>query len=143
NANVATLISMVLTLLLVLSGTWIYLWQLFGAANQLMAALSLLIVTLWLRQTKRNPTFALVPMLFMYITTMAATLFTAWNLYASILSNPAVASQPINVFGAVAMIAVAILLFVAAALIGYDGWQAWNRYRGAPVMAPAPGPAAE
>lgn len=143
NANVATIISMVLTLLLVLSGTWIYLWQLFGAANQLMAALSLLIVTLWLRQTKRNPTFALIPMLFMYITTMVATLFTAWNLYASILSNPAVASQPVNYFGAVAMIAVAILLFVAAALIGYDGWQAWNRYGGAARVAPAPGPAAE
>jgi carbon starvation protein len=142
NANVATIISMVLTLLLVLSGTWIYLWQLFGAANQLMAALSLLIVTLWLRQTKRNPSFALFPMLFMYITTMAATLFTAWNLYASILSNPAVASQPINLIGAVAMIAVAILLFVAAALIGLDGWQAWNKYStGAPMTAPAAKPA--
>lgn len=141
NANVATVTSMVLTLLLVLTGTWIYLWQLFGAANQLMAALSLLIVTLWLKQTKRNPTFALIPMLFMYITTMVATLFTAYNLYASILSNPAVASQPINVVGAVAMIAVAILLFVAAALIGLDGWRAWTKYSGAPMMAPAPGPA--
>lgn len=143
NANVATIIAMALTLLLVLSGTWIYLWQLFGAANQLMAALSLLIVTLWLRQTRRNPSFALIPMLFMYITTMAATLFTAWNLYASILSNPAVAAQPINSAGAIAMIAVALLLFVAAALIGFDGWQAWNKYSGAPMAAPAPGPAAE
>src|SRR5581483_7390776 len=143
NANVATIVSMVLTLLLVMSGTWIYLWQLFGASNQLMAALSLLIVTLWLRETKRNPTYALIPMLFMYITTMAATLFTAWNLYASILSNPAVASQPINLIGAVAMIAVAILLFVAAGLIGWDGWKAWNKYKGAPVTAPASGPAAE
>jgi carbon starvation protein len=143
NANVATIVSMVLTLLLVMSGTWIYLWQLFGASNQLMAALSLLIVTLWLRETKRNPTYALIPMLFMYITTMVATLFTAWNLYASILSNPAVASQPINLIGAVAMIAVAILLFVAAGLIGWDGWKAWNKYKGAPVTAPASGPAAE
>ncbi|MBI4673369.1 MAG: hypothetical protein HY741_17090 [Chloroflexi bacterium] len=141
NANVATILSMVLTLLLVLTGTWIYLWQLFGAANQLMAALSLLIVTLWLRQTKRNPSYALFPMLFMYITTMVATLFTAWNLYASILSNPAVSSQPINVIGAVAMIAVALLLFVAAALIGLDGWRAWNKYGAAPVGAPAPKPA--
>lgn len=143
NANVATIISMVLTLLLVMTGTWIYLWQLFGASNQLMAALSLLIVTLWLRQSKRNPTYALVPMLFMYITTMVATLFTAWNLYASILSNPAVASQPINVIGAVAMIAVAILLFVAAGLIGLDGWRAWNKLKGAPIAAPGVAPAAE
>lgn len=143
NANVATIVSMVLTLLLVLTGTWIYLWQLFGASNQLMAALSLLIVTLWLRSTGRNPTYALIPMLFMYITTMAATLITAYNLYASILSNPAVASQPINVLGAVAMIFVAILLFVAAALIAWDAWKAWQRYGQKAVPAAAPGPAAE
>jgi carbon starvation protein len=143
NMHVASIIGMALTFLLVLSGTWIYLWQLFGAANQLMAALSLLIVTLWLRSTRRNPAFALYPTLFMYITTMAAILVTAYNLYASILSNPAVASQPINSIGAIAMIIVAVLLFVAAALIGYDGWQAWNRYGKEPMMAAAPGPAAE
>lgn len=141
NMHVASIVSMVLTFLLVLSGTWIYLWQLFGAANQLMAALSLLIVTLWLRSTNRNPAFALYPTLFMYITTMAAILVTAYNLYASILSNPAVASQAINSVGAVAMIIVAVLLFIAAALIGYDGWQAWNRYSKQPRMAAAPGPA--
>ena len=136
---------MVLTLLLVLTGTWIYLWQLFGASNQLMAALSLLIVTLWLRSTGRNPSYALYPTLFMYITTMAAILVTAYNLYASILSNPAVASQPINFIGAVAMIGVALLLFVAALLIAIDGWRAWNRYSGTPqrVPTPAPGPVAE
>ena len=37
----STVVSMFLTILLVLTGTWVYLWQLFGAANQLMAALSL------------------------------------------------------------------------------------------------------
>ena len=99
NPHLAAIISMVLTLLLVLSGTWIYLWQLFGASNQLMAALSLLIVTLWLRASGRNPAFAMYPMLFMYVTTMAATLVTAYNLYASILSNPKIASQTINSVG--------------------------------------------
>ena len=49
NSHIAAIVSMALTLLLVLSGTWIYLWQLFGASNQLMAALGLLIVSLWLR----------------------------------------------------------------------------------------------
>src|SRR5512135_1868920 len=128
NPHMAAIVSMGLTLLLVLSGAWIYLWQLFGASNQLMAALSLLIVTLWLRASGRNPAFAMYPMVFMYVTTMAATLVTAYNLYASILSNPKIASQTINSVGAIAMIIVALLLFVAAALIAWDGWQAWNRY---------------
>ncbi|MFZ3213226.1 MAG: carbon starvation CstA family protein [Terriglobales bacterium] len=130
NAHVAAIVSMLLTLLLVLSGTWIYLWQMFGASNQLMAALGLLVVTLWLRSTGRNPSYALYPMLFMYITTMAATLVTAYNLYASILSNPKIASQPINSIGAIAMILVSMLLFIAAAVIAYDAWRAWRRIGG-------------
>jgi carbon starvation protein len=140
NPHVGAIVSMVLTLGLVMSGTWIYLWQLFGASNQLMAALSLLIVTLWLRSTGRNPAYALYPMLFMYITTMAATLVTAYNLYASIVSNPHIAAQPINLIGAVGMIIVALLLFGAALLIAYDAWGAWQKLRGRPLeAAPAVG----
>ncbi|MGO9211319.1 MAG: carbon starvation protein A [Terriglobales bacterium] len=144
NAHIAAIVSMALTMLLVLSGTWVYLWQLFGASNQLMAALSLLIVSLWLKSIGRSPRFALYPMLFMYITTMAAIVVTGYNLYASILSNPTIAAQPINFIGAVAMIIVAALLFVASVLIAYDAWRAWTRMKPAapvkgkePVLAPA------
>jgi len=129
NAHIAALISMGLTMLLVLSGTWIYLWQLFGASNQLMAALSLLIVSIWLKQSGKNPRYAFYPMIFMYITTMAAIMVTGYNLYASILSNPTVATQPINSIGAVSMIIVAVLLFVAALMIAYDAWGAWRRMK--------------
>ena len=139
NAHVATLTSMILTMILVLSGTWIYLFQLFGASNQLMAALSLMIVALWLRKTGRNPAYVLYTMVFMYITTMAAILVTGYNLYANILSNPANAAQPVNLFGAVLMIAIAVVLFVAAALIGWDAWGAWQKMKVAPPKtAPAP-----
>jgi len=43
NIHFGTILSMALTFLLVISGTWIYLWQLFGGANQLMASLLSLI----------------------------------------------------------------------------------------------------
>jgi carbon starvation protein len=125
NMHVSTIVSMFFTVLLVLTGTWVYLWQLFGAANQLMAALSLLIVTVWLRQQKRNPGFALWPMLFMYVTTMVATLITARNLYATIITK---SKYALEVGGAWAMVIIAILLFVAAIFIGWDGYQAYQRY---------------
>ncbi len=139
NMHVSSVASMVLTLALVLSGTWVYLWQLFGASNQLMAALSLLLVTVWLKSEKRNPAFALWPMLFMYITTVAATVVTARNLYETIAIKAGVSA--ISVVGAWAMIVVALLLIVAALMIGYDGWMAYQRYaKGeAPKAAPAPG----
>jgi carbon starvation protein len=135
NMHVSTIISMVLTLALVLTGTWVYLWQLFGASNQLMAALSLLVVTVWLKSTNRNPAFALYPTLFMYITTIAATIVTARNLYVTIAINPNLGGLPVA--GAWAMIIVSILLIIAAVLIGWDGWQAYQRYTRAAPPAPA------
>jgi carbon starvation protein len=136
NPHIAAIVSMLLTMLLVLSGTWIYLWQLFGASNQLMAALSLLIVSIWLKTTGRSPRYAFWPMVFMYVTTMAAIVVTAYNLYASILSNPRIAAQPINSIGAVAMILVSALLFIAALLIAYDAWHAWHKPLPAAKIAP-------
>ncbi len=137
NQHVATIISAVLVMALVLSGTWVYLWQLFGASNQLMAALSLLLVTLWLRSVGRNPAYAAWPMLFMYVTTIAATLVTAYNLYVTIATKSG--SAAISVAGAWAMIVIAILLVLAALLIAWDAWVAWNRL-GTPAARPAPAP---
>ena len=137
NQHVASIVGMAISLGLVLSGTWVYLWQLFGASNQLMAALSLLLVTVWLRSVGKNPSYAGIPMVFMYVTTMAATVVTAYNLLVGIAL--AQGQALISVIGAWAMIAVAILLLVAAALIAWDAWQAWNRLRGAPeLIEPAP-----
>ncbi len=138
NQHIATIVGSVAVLFLVLSGTWVYLWQLFGASNQLLAALSLLIVTVWLASERRSVAYAGVPMVFMYVTTIAASLVTAWNLIP-IATGADVAL--VSVVGAWAMILVALLLVVAAGVIAWDGYQAWTRYRGAPARpetAPAP-----
>lgn len=136
NMHVASVISMILAALLVLTGTWIYLWQLFGAANQLMAGLALMIVTVWLVSERRPAWFVGIPAIFMYITTMAAILVTLYNqrlaLQTSIANN-----QPVAILGSVVMLILAALLFIAAAFIGYEGWVAFNRWRAAPAR-PAP-----
>jgi hypothetical protein len=75
-------------------------------------------------------------MLFMYVTTVAASLITAYNLYATIITKPG--SAAISVFGAWAMIIVALLLVAAALLIAWDAWQAWTRRPAEVSPAPAP-----
>jgi carbon starvation protein len=137
NQHVASIIGMLLVLGLVLTGTWVYLWQLFGASNQLLAALSLLIVTVWLVSIGRNPAYAGIPMVFMYVTTIAASGVTAYNLYQSIIAPGGITGIP--VIGAWAMIIVALLLIVAALVIAVDGWRAYGRFRRAPVGEVAPG----
>ena len=139
NMHVSSIISMVLTLALVMTGTWVYLWQMFGASNQLMAALSLLVVTVWLKSEKRNPSYALYPMLFMYVTTLFATAVTARNLYVTIASNPAMSGLPVA--GAWAMIVLAVLLIIAALFIGWDGFKAYQKYSATPIVSKPAKPA--
>jgi len=48
------------------------LWQLFGASNQLLAALALLVVSLYLRSLGRPTVYTLLPMAFMLVVTISA-----------------------------------------------------------------------
>ncbi|NQU41324.1 MAG: carbon starvation protein A [Lentisphaerae bacterium] len=65
NRYVATAIAIAAAGYLALSGNAMQLWPVFGASNQLLAALTLLLVTLVLIRRKSNFLIALVPMLFM------------------------------------------------------------------------------
>ena len=96
---------------------------------------ALLVVAVWLKSENRNPSYALWPMLFMYVTTLFATAVTARNLYVTIAANPKMSGLPVA--GAWAMIVVAVLLLVAALFIGWDGLKAYQRYSAKPA-APAP-----
>jgi carbon starvation protein len=64
--------------------SWAKFWTLFGASNQLLAALTLLAITVWLYQARRRIAFTLVPMVFVLIITLwALTKMTVSNLRAS------------------------------------------------------------
>ncbi len=58
--------------LLMMGKTLGLLWQLFGAANQLLAALALMAVTVWLARTGRRNLYTLIPMALMYVVTLSA-----------------------------------------------------------------------
>ncbi len=65
-------ISVVLMWVLAYTNAFSALWPIFGTANQLLAALSLLAVSSWLLLRGRRYAFTLVPALFMIVTTMAS-----------------------------------------------------------------------
>ena len=73
NRYVATLIVVVLSAWLTLSGKWYEIWPIFGSANQLIAALALIVVTSRLLTRRRKVVYVtLVPTIFMLITAMGA-----------------------------------------------------------------------
>jgi len=135
NQHVASFVSVGLAILLVLTGTWIYLWQLFGGANQLMAALSLLLVTVWLASAKKNWLYAGLPAVFMYVTTVASILVIAYNLYFNVYQPNLAAGRVVAIIGSGFMVLVSLLLVGAALFIGLDGWRAFQRYRRRPAAA--------
>ncbi len=75
NPFVATLITVVMGIGLGLTG-YENIWPLFGAANQLLAALGLLAVATWLGKAGRNNGMFLFPMAFMLAVTIVSLLFT-------------------------------------------------------------------
>jgi carbon starvation protein len=132
NPHVATIVALIITYILVKTGTWLYVWVLFGGANQLMASFALLLVTLFLVQKSKNYKIAIYPMFFMYATTVSALFYTSFFK----LIPAAFAGK--KVFGNLFAAAVAILLIILALILAYDGWKAFKKFRaGAAEEAPA------
>jgi len=71
NRYVATGITVVLGGALAFKG-WTKIWPLFGASNQLLAALALLALAIWLKKSGREYKMALYPMIFMFAVTLTA-----------------------------------------------------------------------
>ncbi len=71
NKYVATVITLVLAYALCLAG-YMNIWPLFGAANQLLSALVLISLALFLKTTGRTGWMLYVPMTFMFLVTMSA-----------------------------------------------------------------------
>ena len=79
NRFVSTGIVVVFSILLLLSGEFTTLWPIFGSANQLLAALALLTIAVWLIKRKVNALFVTIPMFFMFTVTLASLGLFAWK----------------------------------------------------------------
>jgi len=137
NAHVGTFIASILGIILVLTGWWQYLWVLFGGANQLMASLALMLITAWLMSEGKSYAWTLYPMVFMFITTVAALLFTSYGLLQKVFAGGVKGEAFV---GNLLMGVVGFFLVICALILGYEGIMAFKRLRtlkaeGAPAKA--------
>lgn len=72
NRFAATIIVVSLAGWLGLSGEWNEIWPIFGSANQLIAALTLIVITSWLLSRRKAVFYTLIPTIFMLVTATAA-----------------------------------------------------------------------
>lgn len=81
NIYAATSVVVAASAILALTGKWGILWPLFGASNQLIAGMALLLASCWLLNRKRVYWMTLIPAFLMLFTTAAAFLYqfyVAW-----------------------------------------------------------------
>ena len=87
---------------------WEKIWPIFGATNQLIAAIALFVIATWLMAMNKPTKFALYPALFMIVTTIGALAWQSYRFYTQ--------SEP-NIFLGTA----AIFLILLALFVGYEG----------------------
>ena len=87
---------------------WEKIWPIFGATNQLIAAIALFVVATWLMAINKPTKFALYPAIFMVVTTIGALSWQSYRFYTQ--------PEP-NIFLGTA----AIFLIFLALFVGYEG----------------------
>lgn len=106
NKWISTVITVAFAGLLASTGGLKTIWPIFGAANQLVAALALVVVSAYLTGVKRPAKFTILPAIFMLLTTIGALIFQMFGFFRQ------------NTFqgyllGAVALMLVGLAIYIA------------------------------
>lgn len=109
NRFVATTVTVAAGVALTFSGQTMSIWPVFGSANQLLAALALLAITVWLSQLKKKYIFTLIPMVFMFSFTLTALLMLFYN---NLFVHPHYILSLVS-----------LTLFLLAAVLGFKAYQ--------------------
>ena len=104
------------------TGGWQKIWPIFGATNQLIAAVALMVISTYLVGIKKPTHFTLLPALFMIVTTIGALLWQAYRFFT--------AAEPNLFLGTTALVLTGLAVFV-----GLEGWSALKGRR--PLGEPA------
>lgn len=98
-------------------------WPIFGATNQLIAAVALFVAATWLMAVKKPTQYALYPAIFMVVTTIGALGWQAYRFFT--------APEPNLLLGITAVVLIGLAVFV-----GNEGVQALRGRRVVPVSVP-------
>ena len=110
NPVFATILTLVLIYLLCLAG-YMSIWPLFGSANQLLSALVLTSLAVFLKATGRKGWMLYVPMTIMFCVTMTALGMSVWRIFGTISAGTFVFMvDGLQLIIAVALIALALMV---------------------------------
>ncbi len=85
NKHVSTVVGLAIPWGFAVSGSWWALWLYFGGANQLLAGLAIMLITIHLARVRAPTKYSLIPGIFMIVTTLSALLWQTWIFTNSVL----------------------------------------------------------
>ena len=103
-------------------------WPLFGTTNQLLAGLTLLVISIMLVKLRRRYVFTLVPMVFVTAMAFFAALYQLWDLFTS--------QQYV-------LVALDVLIVIAAIFVLLESFSAFAREKRAAAEVASQGSAVE
>lgn len=107
NPYVATLITIAVSAYMA-TGSYTTIWPIFGAANQLLAALALLAIAVWLKSSHMDCGMVVAPMVFMFAVTLTALVQLIY--FSCVSGNLLVAS-------------LAVFLFALSLALAWEGYR--------------------
>lgn len=131
--HVATFIGLLIPWLFAVSGSWNNLWLYFGGANQLLAALALMLITIHLARVKSPTKYTLIPAAFMMITTLAALALQSWFFLQATLSGNTLVRAPLSEIAWAArtldgiFTAVGVAMLILGIRMAVLTWQSYSR----------------
>jgi len=109
-ATLATLLLPLIFLMLTKEKGYLVAWPIFGASNQLLAALTLLAVSVWMKKTGKNAWIAIIPTIFMLIMTL-------WSLVLQVIPFIKTFGQAVTTDVIISGVVGIVLLFLSIWLL--------------------------
>jgi len=115
------LLCVVLMYLMAYYNAFLIIWPAFGSANQLLASLALVAVSVWLVKRGKNAVFTVIPAIFMMVTTL-------YSLYVLLIEKYLPAKNFALSFFAILLIVLAVGVIILA-------FKKWRELRNQPAVA--------
>ncbi len=125
NRFAATFLTILPAGILALSGSYTAIWPIFGAANQLLAALALLAGSVWLAKKQQKNHFLRYPMYFMFAVTLSALIvlvYKKFTLLAQYYSGN-VMPESFNLVSTFLLGIIGIVLFFVALILVFEAYR--------------------
>lgn len=133
NPEISTLVAVFLCLFMIVFGFWQWTWVLFGAANQMLAAIALLMVSVWLAEQHRANRWVLFPAIFLFFTSMAALFYV--SAYKALYQGILLVSEqsPGLTIGHLISAFVGLLIMLIGLFLFVDSIRALASFRSKPI----------